>query len=400
MADKVEINIEPDRLQLVLNNAFQKADAKSKGKLTRVELKRAIALFAEEAKVPSASDDSIESSIRSAITSKRGTVDPSYFTTIIENLYQVKQAPSPASDGTPKSQGAYTPVRDESQPSTAKPESVTRKVTKQNSKPSQASTSQASEETKSASQESPQDSTSPPPKAVSEEHSKPQPKLSTQTEELKADSAEHSHPETAVPAQTSIEQSKTAAVDLPSKSEPGTVQAQEVVNKPAEELETTDSKPATGPTTSTASEIPAPENLEDIIKDQTEKPESSCQETDSNSHLEVMKYEPKSTETYEDIYKLANERRISHSVSDLTKEVENPSDTSASTLTSHRSLPACMEKLADFEDNISETQTSDSKASEALKDQNESSHDLKDAGKDFKYLISFSIPYDTTVTFT
>lgn len=394
MADKVEIHIEPDRLQLLLNNAFQKADAKSKGKLTRVELKRAITLFAEEAKVPSASDDSIESSIRTAITSKRGTVDPSYFTTIIENLYQVKQAPSSASDVTLKSQGTSPPACEETQSNTEKPEPVTRKGSKKNSKPSQASTSQAPEETKLASEEI-EDRTSPPSKSVSEEHSKPQPKLSSQTEELKASPAEHSHPETAVPAQTFIEQSKTAAVDPSSNSKPVTVQAQEVENKPAEELEPSDSKPATGPTTEISSQVSAPENLEDITKDQTEKSESN-----SSSHLEVMKYEPKSTDTYEDIYALANERRLSHSVSDLTKEVENPSDTSASTLTSHRSLPSCMQKLADFEDNISEAKAADSKPSEAIKDLNEPSHDSKDAGKDFKYLISFSVPYDTTVTFT
>jgi hypothetical protein len=398
MADQEEIHIESDRLQLLLNNAFQKADAKSKGKLTRAELKRAIALFAEEAKVPSASDDLIESSIRSAITSKRGTVDPSYFTSIIESLYQVKLAPSPASDGTPKSQGTSAPSGEESQPSTEKPEPVTRKGTEQNSKPSQSSTSQAPEETKFASQESPADQTSPPLKAVSEEHSKPQLELSTQTEELKAKPAEHSNPEIAVP--TSMEHSKTAAVEPSSKSDCVTVQAQEGGNKHGADLKTSDSRVATAPTTKRASEVSGPENLEDITKDQSEISESSCQESTSNSRLEVMRYEPKSTETYEDIYKLANERHLSHSVSDLTKEVEKPSDTSSSTLTSHRSLPSCMEKLADFEDNISETQKTDSKPSEALKDLDEPSHDSKDAGKDFKYLISFSIPYDTTVTFT
>ena len=397
MAEKVEIHIEPDRLQLLLDNAFQKADVKSKGKLTRVELKRAIALFAEEAKVPSASDDSIESNIKTVITSKRGTVDPSYFATIIENLYQIKQGPSSASDGSPESQGTSTTALEETQSNTEKPEPVARKGTKKNPKPSQPSTSQAPEETKFASEESPNDQTSHPPKEVSEEHSKPQPKLSTQAGELKADPAENSHPETAVPAQTSMEQSKTVSVDPSSNSEPVIVQAKEVENKPGEELETSDSKPATGTATETASQVSAPENLEDITKDHSEKSESACQETSSNPRLEVMKYEPKSTETYEDIYKLANERHLSHSVSDLTKGVD---DTSASTLTSHRSLPSCMEKLADFEDNISETKPTDSKPSEALKDLNEPPYDSKDAGKDFKYLISYSIPYDTKVTFT
>lgn len=86
MADIQEIFNDPAKLREVTKAAFDQVDADGSGKIDKNELKRGLALVAEEAGLPVLSDAAIEDAMNALDTDRSGTLEVDEFQVLIEAI--------------------------------------------------------------------------------------------------------------------------------------------------------------------------------------------------------------------------------------------------------------------------------------------------------------------------